>query len=75
MSKVMIDANVWVDIVLGRPDFVAEPKGAVMACIEEGDAYPACKDRAFRDEIGMNCASTYKSRPLRQDVIEKQPDR
>lgn len=37
MSKVMIDADVWVDIVLARPQFVAESKGAVMACLQEGD--------------------------------------
>ena len=35
MNKVMIDTNVWVDIVLDRPQFVGESKGAVMACIEE----------------------------------------
>ena len=37
MSKVMVDTNVWVDIVLNRPQFVAESKGAIMACLEEGD--------------------------------------
>ena len=36
MSKVMVDTNVWVDIVLDRLQFVNESKGAVMACIEEG---------------------------------------
>ena len=33
----MVDTNVWVDIVLARPQFVEESKGAVMACLEEGD--------------------------------------
>lgn len=37
MSRVMVDANVWVDVVLARPQFVEESKGAVMACLEEGD--------------------------------------
>lgn len=37
MSKVMIDTNVWVDVVLNRPQFVGESKGAIMACLEEGD--------------------------------------
>ena len=37
MSKVMVDTNVWVDIVLNRPDFVEESKGALMACLEDGD--------------------------------------
>ena len=37
MSRVMIDANVWVDIALNRPQFVDESKGALMACLEDGD--------------------------------------
>ena len=37
MSKVMVDTNVWVDIVLARPEFANESKGAVMACLESGD--------------------------------------
>ena len=35
MNKVIVDTNVWVDIVLNRPQFVEESKGAIMACIEE----------------------------------------
>ena len=59
----------WQELASTRelPDFLRKAS--------KGDVYLACKDRAFRDEIGMNYASTYKSRPLRQDVIEKQPDR
>ena len=37
MSKVMVDTNIWVDIVLNRPRFAEESKGAVMACLEEGN--------------------------------------
>jgi predicted nucleic acid-binding protein len=37
MSKVMVDTNVWVDVVLDRPQFAAESKGALMACLEECD--------------------------------------
>ena len=37
MSKVMVDTNVWVDVILIRPDFVEESKGALMVCLEEGD--------------------------------------
>ena len=37
MSKVMVDTNIWVDVVLNRPQFVAESKGAIMACLEDGD--------------------------------------
>ena len=36
MNKVLIDTNVWVDIILNRPQFVDASKGAVMACIEDG---------------------------------------
>ena len=37
MSKVMVDTNVWVDVVLDRPQFAETSRGALMACIEEGD--------------------------------------
>lgn len=37
MSKVMVDTNIWVDIVLNRPQYADESKGAVMACLEEDD--------------------------------------
>ena len=36
MNKVMIDTNVWVDVVLNRPAFVERSKTALMACLEEG---------------------------------------
>lgn len=36
MNSVLVDTNVWVDIVLKRPDFFEDSFGAVMACIEEG---------------------------------------
>ena len=35
MNKVMIDTNVWVDVVLNRPAFVERSKAALMACLEE----------------------------------------
>ena len=37
MNRVLIDTNVWVDIVLKRPQFFDESFGAVLACAEEGD--------------------------------------
>ena len=37
MSKVMIDTNVWIDVVLNRPQFSENSKGAIMVCLEEGD--------------------------------------
>lgn len=36
MSKVLVDTNVWVDIVLKRPQFFDDSFGAVLACAEEG---------------------------------------
>lgn len=33
----MVDTNVWMDLVLGRPTLVDESKGAIMACLERGD--------------------------------------
>lgn len=36
MNNVLVDTNVWVDIVLKRPDFFEDSFGAVMTCIEEG---------------------------------------
>lgn len=36
MSRVLVDTNVWVDIVLKRPQFFDESFGAVLACAEEG---------------------------------------
>lgn len=36
MNSVLVDTNVWVDIVLKRPDFVEDSLGSVMVCIEEG---------------------------------------
>ena len=37
MSKVMVDTNVWVDIILNRPQFVGESKGVIMACLNDDD--------------------------------------
>lgn len=36
MNSVLVDTNVWVDIVLKRPDFFEDSLASVMACIEEG---------------------------------------
>ena len=36
MNSVLVDTNVWVDIVLKRPDFVEDSLGAVMVCIDKG---------------------------------------
>lgn len=35
MNKVLIDTNIWVDVILERPAFCAESRGVLMACIEE----------------------------------------
>lgn len=36
MNSVLVDTNVWVDIVLKRPEFFEESFGSVMACIDRG---------------------------------------
>lgn len=35
-GSVMIDTNVWIDVILARPALVEESKGAIMACLEDG---------------------------------------
>jgi len=35
MNKVMVDTNVWVDVVLNRPQFAMQSRGALMACIQD----------------------------------------
>lgn len=37
MSKIMVDTNIWVDVVLNRPQFAELSKGAIMVCLEDGD--------------------------------------
>lgn len=33
--KVLVDTNVWLDLILHRPPFEEDSKGCLMACVEE----------------------------------------
>ena len=72
MSKVMVDTNVWVDIVLNRPQFVLESKGAVMACLEEGDeiliAATSLKDVFYFAEKSAGADAGYRAVELIMDI-------
>ena len=72
MSKVMVDTNVWVDIILSRPDFVEESKGALMACLEEGDeilvAATSLKDIFFFAERSAGADAAYRAVELILDI-------
>lgn len=36
MNSVLVDTNVWVDVVLKRPEFFDESYAVLLACIEDG---------------------------------------
>lgn len=74
MSKVLIDTNVWVDVVLNRPQFVEESKGAIMACLEEGDELliPATslKDVFYYAAKSAGADAGYRAVELILDIAE-----
>ena len=72
MSKVMVDTNVWVDVVLNRPEFVEESKGAIMACLEDGDevlvAATSLKDIFYFAERSAGADAAYRAVELVLDI-------
>lgn len=72
MSKVMIDTNVWVDVILNRPQFVDDSKGAIMACLEEGDepliAATSLKDVFYFSMKSAGADAAYRAVELILDV-------
>ena len=72
MSKVMVDTNVWVDVILNRPDFVEESKGALMVCLEEGDevlvAATSLKDIFYFAERSAGADAAYRAVELVLDI-------
>ena len=72
MSKVMVDTNVWVDVILSRPDFVEESKGALMVCLEEGDevlvAATSLKDIFYFAERSAGADAAYRAVGLVLDI-------
>ena len=72
MNKVMIDTNVWVDVVLNRPQFVVHSKGALMACIQDGIelfvAATSLKDVFYFAEKSAGAEAAYRAVELIMDV-------
>ena len=72
MSKVMVDTNVWVDVILNRPDFVEESRGALAACLEEGDevlvAATSLKDIFYFAERSAGADAAYRAVELVLDI-------
>ena len=72
MSRIMIDTNIWTDIVLNRPSFVADSKGAIMACLEEEDevliAATSLKDVFYFASKSAGAEAGYRAVELILDV-------
>ena len=65
MSKVLFDTNIWVDIVLDRPQFASASKGAIMACLEDSDdalvAATSLKDIFYFAAKSAGAAAGYRA--------------
>ena len=74
MSKVMIDTNVWVDVILNRPDFVEASKDSIMACLEEGHeiliAATSLKDIFYFAAKSAGADAGYRAVELVLDIAE-----
>ena len=72
MSKVLVDTNVWVDVVLNRPQFVEASKGAIMACLEDDDemlvAATSLKDVFYFASKSAGADSGYRAVELILDI-------
>ena len=72
MSRVMVDTNVWVDVVLNRPQFAPDSKGAIMACLKEGDevliAATSLKDVFYFATKSAGAEAGYRTIELILDV-------
>lgn len=77
MNSVLVDTNVWVDIVLKRPDFFEESMGSVMACIEEGVRMlvvgTSVKDVFYWAEKSAGADAGYRALDLLFDIAEVAP--
>ena len=74
MNSVLIDTNVWVDIVLRRPAFYDDSMGCVMACIEEGiEVYvvgTSLKDVFYWAEKSARAEAAYRAVSLLLDIAQ-----
>jgi len=72
MSRVMIDTNVWVDVVLNRTGFAEESKDVLMACLEDGDdilvAATSLKDIFYFAERSAGPDAAYRAVGLVLDI-------
>lgn len=74
MNSMLVDTNVWVDIVLKRPAFFEASMGAVMACVEEGMRIvvvgTSVKDVFYWVERSAGAAAGYRSLGMLFDIAE-----
>lgn len=74
MNSILVDTNVWVDIVLKRPDFFEHSMGAVMACIEENVrlhvAGTSVKDVFYWAAKSAGADAGYRALDMLFDIVE-----
>ena len=74
MNSVLVDADVWVDIALKRPDFFEDSLGSVMACIEEGAqlfvAGTSVKDVFYWAEKSAGAEAGYRALSMLFDIAD-----
>lgn len=74
MNSVLVDTNVWVDIVLKRPAFYETSLGAVMACVEDGMRIvvvgTSVKDVFYWAERSAGSAAAYRSLDMLFSIAE-----
>lgn len=74
MNSVLVDTNVWVDIVLKRPAFFDESMGCVMACVEDGIGLyvvgTSLKDVFYWAEKSAGVEAAYRAVSLLFDLAQ-----
>lgn len=77
MNKVLVDTNVWTDVILKRPQFYDESFGALMACVESNIVLtiPATslKDVFYFAVKSADSVAGYRAVELIMDVAELAP--
>ena len=72
MSRILVDTNVWVDVILNRPQFAECSKGAIMACLDEYDevlvAATSLKDVFFFATKSAGADAGYRAIELIFDI-------
>lgn len=74
MNSVLVDTDVWVDIVLKRPDFFEDSLASIMACIEEGARIfvvgTSIKDVFYWAEKSAGPSAGYQALAMLFDIAE-----